>query len=63
MREFTDASREIDAADCAVDGDPSELLQRQRASVEVDKELTQVAKFGLKLVGLIPLKMIEIVSD
>ena len=38
MREFEEASREVDATDCAADGDPRELLQRQGARVEVAHE-------------------------
>ena len=45
MREFADATREVDATDCAADGDPRELLQRQRARVEVADELLQEAAF------------------
>ena len=49
MREFADASREVDATDCAADGDPRELLQCQRARVEVAQESPQVVTFGLPL--------------
>ena len=47
MREFADASREVGAADCAADGDPRELLQRQRAGKEVTNKSPQNANFGL----------------
>ena len=52
MCEFADASREVDAADCEADGDPRELLQSQRARVEVVTALLQMAIFGLKLFGI-----------
>ena len=50
MREFADASREVDAADCAADGDPRELLQRQGACVEVPHESPHVVMFGLAVI-------------
>ena len=46
MRQFADASREVGATDCATDGDPRELLQRQWASVEVAQESPHVVEFG-----------------
>ena len=52
MREFADASREVDATDCAADGDPRELLQRKRARVEVMKEFMQAAVLWL-ILGII----------
>ena len=47
VREFANASREVDAADCVADGDPRELLQRQRTRVEVVNKLLQNTIFRL----------------
>ena len=46
VRELADASSEVDATDCAADGDPRELLQRQRSRVEMINQSPQVAIFG-----------------
>ena len=49
MREFANASREVDATACAPDGDPRELLQRQRARVEMAHKPPRFETFGLPL--------------
>ena len=55
MRKFAEASREVDATDCAADGNPRELLQRQRARVEALNELLQDVKVGLPIAVDFPL--------
>ena len=47
VRDFAYASREVSAADCAADGDPRELLQRQRAGKEAMNKSPHNANFRL----------------
>ena len=53
MCNFADASCEVDPTDCAVDGDPRELLKSQRARIEVSNDLPHVAKFRLKIICVV----------